>query len=167
MNNMIYLKKLSMNDGKDVYEMLNRIGVSENEFTNPVNGMSYSNYVKWLEEQEQWSKGNNLPNGYVIQNIYWLYDDQIIVGIGKIRHSLTPQSRIKGGNIGYAIDPIHRGKKYGIKLLKLLLEKCDELNVVERIATVEKYNYASKKCCESNGGILYDENQYRWFFKFN
>jgi len=32
--------------------------------------------------------------------------------------------------------------------------------------TVEKYNYASKKVIENNGGILYDENEFRWYFEF-
>lgn len=162
----LLLKQLSPCDGVDCFLMLQHIEKEENAFTNPVNGMSFDEYKKWLEQQHNWSMGKDLPTGYVSQTIFWLYDHDIPVGIGKIRHSVTNKSRIKGGNIGYAVSLEFRGRGYGYVLLKELLQKANELEIKEKILTVEKNNIASKKIIEKNGGTLYDENESRWFFCF-
>lgn len=163
---MLYLKTLSSADGADIYKMLQGIDVVENSFTNPVHDMSFEQYKVWLIQQEDWSKGKNLPDGYVGQTIFWLMDGEKAVGIGKIRHALTPASRQNGGNIGYAISNENRGKGYGNVILGLLLEKARQMKITEIMLTVDKFNYASKKVIEKNGGILFDENNERWYFKF-
>lgn len=80
---MIKLKQLDPCDGMDVFSMLKKIEAVENSFTNPVKNMNYQEYKNWLLLQDQWRRGINLPNGYVKQTIYWLYIDEIPVGIGK------------------------------------------------------------------------------------
>ena len=162
----IYLRQLSVDDGLDIYNMLQRIKKNENEFKNTANGLSVKEYKKWLVEQYNWSKGIALPNGYVPQTIFWLYDKEIPVGIGKIRHLLNENSRRIGGNIGYAIDPLYRGNGYATILLSLLIKKAHEIGVHEILLSVEKCNPASKKVIEKNGGILVSENDERWFWKF-
>lgn len=162
----IVLKKLSRNDGSDVFDMLKGIEEVENSFTNPTYRMTYFEFQKWLLKQEQWDRGENLPNGYVPQSIFWLYDECCPVGIGKIRHRLTENSRKNGGNIGYAICKKYRGRGYGSVFLKLLLEESRIIGVNEVILTVDRCNIASKRVCEKNGGILFDENDERFFFKF-
>ena len=162
----IRLKQLHCDDGFDIYSMLQRIGPCENEFKNTAHGLNYQQYKEWLKQQDDWSMGLNLPDGYVAQTIFWLFDDNQPVGIGKIRHELNNHSRMIGGNIGYAISSEYRGRGYGSVLLKELLRKADEMGVEEKILTVEKYNYASKKVIENNGGKLFDENELRWYFEF-
>ena len=163
---MAYLKQLSVSDGMDIYKMLQHISAVENEFKNPVKEMTYDEYKQWLKQQDDWSRGENLPDGYVGQTCFWLFDNGVPVGFGKIRHSLTEQSKQIGGNIGYAISSDYRGKGYGSILLKKLLESADNMNIDEKLLTVEKYNYASKRVIEKNGGKLIKENEYRWFFEF-
>ena len=124
-----FLQQLSTTDGYVFFAMLQKIGKDENAFTNPVCGMSFEEYQQWLKQQDDWSKGENLPSGYVGQTVFWLMVGEIPVGIGKIR-------------------------------------KADEMGIEEKVLTVEKYNYASKKVIENNGGILYDENEFRWYFEF-
>jgi len=163
---MVYLRQLSVNDGYEVFEMLKGIKVVENSFTNPVYDMNFDQFKEWLVQQEQWSRGENLPDGYVGQTIFWLIDDNKPVGIGKIRHALTPASRKNGGNIGCAISSGNRGTGYGNEIIRLLLKKAREMGISEIIATVDKYNYPSRRAAEKNGGILFDENNERWFLKF-
>lgn len=163
--NTVFLRQLSPNDGKAFYNMLQHIEREENAFTNPVNGMSFDEYLLWLKQQDDWSKGDNLPKGYVAQTIFWLMDGETPVGIGKIRHVLTESSRIFGGNIGYAISSQHRGLGYGTTIVKELFKQADKMGIKERILTVEKYNYASKRVIENNKGTLFDENEFRWYFK--
>lgn len=162
----IRLKQLHCDDGFDIYSMLQRIGPCENEFKNTAHGLNYQQYKEWLKQQDDWSMGLNLPDGYVAQTIFWLFDDNQPVGIGKIRHELNNHSRMIGGNIGYAIDPKCRGRGYATKLLEMLIVKAKELGVKEILLSVEKYNPSSKRVIEKNGGELIRENDERWFFSF-
>lgn len=165
MKENIYIKQLSPDDGIDCYQLLHNIGERENDFTNPVCNMSYEDYKKWLIEQDNWSKGENLPEGYVPQHCFWLYVNDTPVGFGKIRMGLTAQSRLEGGNLGYAIDSNYRGKGYGTKLLEFLLQRAKELKLESPLVTVKKFNYPSKRVAENNGGILIRETEGWWYYE--
>lgn len=162
----ISIRQLSPFDGEDVYDMLQHIGENENEFKNPVKGMSYDEYKQWLKQQDDWSRSENLPDGYVGQTCFWLIVDHDPVGFGKIRHALTNSSRQIGGNIGCAISSEFRGNGYGVILMKELIQKAKEMGVDEILVTVEKNNIASKIMNEKAGGCLFKENEFRWFFSF-
>ena len=163
---MTTIKKLSVSDGKDVYGMLQRIGPCENEFKNTAAGLTFDEFKTWLQRQDAWSRGQDLPEGYAPQTVFWLYDDDVPVGIGKIRHSLNENSRKAGGNIGYAIDPQYRGRGYATALLSELIKQADSLGIKEKLLSVEKYNPASKRVIEKCGGEPAYENEERWFFRF-
>ena len=163
---MIYLKPLSISDRMDVFIMLKDIRSIENSFTNPVRDMNYTDYKAWLLQQDKWSRGVDLPKGFVPQTIYWLFDNTTPIGIGKIRHGLNQQSRKAGGNIGYAIRTSKRGQGYGVILLKYLLKEARLMGIDEILLTVDKGNFASKRICEKNNGVLVGENCERWYFRF-
>lgn len=161
--NSLYLQKLSLADSLDCYNLLQRIGEKENDFTNPVHGKKYEEYKEWLAQQDAWSREENLPNGYIGQTCFWLLSDGIVVGLGKIRHGLTEQSRKEGGNIGIAIDPRQRGKGLATKFIDLLLAKANEMNIGEILITVKKYNYPSKIAFEKNGCKVLKETEDWWY----
>lgn len=163
---MFELKKLSRSDGRDVFEMLKGIDLVENSYTNPTYSMTFSEFQAWLYQQEEWDKGKMLPEGYVAQSIFWLYVDDNPVGMGKIRHGLTARSRTNGGNIGYAISQPYRGKGYGSVLLGMLLKEAKIMGVNEIVLTIDKDNVASRCVCEKNGGVLFDENEERRYYRF-
>ena len=165
MNNYKLVPLQDIKDQKSVYFLLQNIGTCENDFKNEVCGMPYSSYTDWFDLMIQWSEGINLPKGYVPQTIYILYFGDVPIGIGKIRHSLTEASRKRGGNIGYAISKEYRGVGHGTQLMKMLIKAAVELGVCEKLATVEKNNYASKKAIEAAGGVLVNENDERWFYR--
>lgn len=158
------LRQLTVNDGADVFQMLKQIRTVENSFTNPVHDMTFDEFREWLVQQDGWNSAQNLPKGYVRQTVYWYYADGKPVGIGKIRHGLTPESRKNGGNIGYAIASDYRGKGYGTGLLEELIRKAREFSIDEILLTIDKGNYASKTVAERNGGRLTDENDERWYY---
>lgn len=162
---MLYLRKLSIKDSVDVFRMLKGVETVENSFTNPVKNMSYEEYKNWLYLQDDWNKGISLPKDYVKQTIYWLMCDDIPIGIGKIRHELTIESRKNGGNIGYAIAAEYRGKGYGRELLRLLIQKAKKMGISEIILTIDKGNDSSRVVAECNGAKLIEENEERWYFK--
>jgi len=161
------LVRLSPFDSEPYYDMLQHIGLQENDFTNPVHDMSYEEFKLWLKQQDDWSRGENLPQGYVPQVCYWLIADKKPVGIGKIRLLLTEHSRLEGGNIGYAIDSRERGKGYGSKLLGLLLVRAKELKIDNILITVKKFNNASKRVAELNGAELIKETEDWWYLVVN
>ena len=163
MEDVFQLRQLSPNDGEDCYALLQSIGEKENDFTNPMNGKSYEEYRKWLLQQDEWSRDENLPEGYVGQTCYWLVSEGVIVGLGKIRHGLTEQSRKEGGNIGIAIDPSQRGKGLAKKFISQLLAKAEEKKIGEILITVKKYNYPSKIAFENNGCKVFKETDAWWY----
>ena len=87
------LRQFSPNDGVEGYDVLQRIGEMENDFTNPIHGKCFDEYKEWLAQQDAWSREEGLPDGYVGQTCFWLVFDGDIVGMGKIRHGLTARSR--------------------------------------------------------------------------
>ncbi len=163
----LFIQQLSILNGSKVYDMLQRIGPSENAFNNEVNGMTYKQYQEWLIKMDAWSRGEQLPDGYVKQWTYWLMDFDRPVGYGKLRERATEASKRFGGNIGYAIDPLYRGKGYGNLLFELLLLEAKKKNIIEVYSTVEKFNYSSKKVHEKCGGRLINEDEIRWYFLFD
>ena len=157
------LQQLSPLDGQEGYDLLQRIGQSENDFTNPIHGRSFSEYRNWLIQQDDWSNEKNLPDGYIGQTCFWLVYNDKIVGLGKIRHGLTTQSRVEGGNIGIAIDPNKRGEGLGTKFIPLLLQRANDMKIDEILITVKKFNYPSKVAFEKNGCYVFRETDGWWY----
>lgn len=165
--NTLSLVELTGNEGVDFYNLLQRIGPNENLFNNDAHGLSYEEFEKWLTRQLEWSKGENLPVGYVRQWIFWLIDNGMPVGYGKLREHLTDNSRRFGGNIGFAIDPLKRGLGYGYFLFENLLEEAIKKGITEVMSTVEHENLPSKKIHEKCGGILVEETDERYIYDFS
>ncbi len=167
MQEQIMLHELKSTDSVDVYKMLQKIDIQEYSFRNEVNGMTYDEYKTWLKLQEDWARGESLPNGFVRQWTFWLYVDNNPVGYGKLREKLTEKSKIHGGNIGYAISKDERGKGYGTKLFKLLLAKAKELGIETILSTVDKSNPVSRAVQLKCGGKLISENDCCWYYSFD
>lgn len=159
------IKKLTINDGQEIYDFLQKIDAVENDFTNEANGMTYQEFKDWLIKQDDWSQGKNLPQNYVPQSTYWLYLNGAPIGYGKIRHKLTEFSRENGGNIGYAILREHRGKGYGTYLFGELVKIGRTIGVEEFIATVKLDNFSSRAAIEKCGGKLVRQNEHFWYFE--
>lgn len=155
----IELKKLSLNDGKEIYEMIQEIGPGENGFMNNGYGISYNEFLEYLEKNKNMAEGINLKEGLVPQTIYWLVINEKPVGIGKLRDYLTDVLRKNGGHIGYTIRPSERGKGYGTLILSELLKKAKEKGIEKALLTINEDNILSRKVVEGNGAILEDINE--------
>ncbi len=117
---MIELRRLSVDDGMDVYIMLQEIPKEENGLMNNANGLSFEEYKEWLKRKYAESEQIGIIDGWKVPSTtYWLYADEKPVGFGSIRHFLTDALRKAGGNIGYGIAPKYREKGYGKKILGL------------------------------------------------
>ncbi|KUO70185.1 MAG: GCN5 family acetyltransferase [Clostridia bacterium BRH_c25] len=151
---LVELRELSIEDGKEIFDMLKEIGPGENGFMNSAYGVSLDEFPDYLKENEDYSKGINLPPEYVPRTIYWLYIDSKPVGIGKLRHCLNNFLRKHGGHIGYCIRPTARGKGYGTIILYELLRKAKDKAVDEALIVCDEANIQSRKVIEGNSGVL-------------
>ena len=159
------LKKLSVDDGKEIYEMLNEIPKDENGFMNGANGKLFEEFKSWLLRSDEISNGIGLQEGWVKQSIFWLYIDRKPVGIGKLRHSLVDHLYKEGGNAGYSIRPSERGKGYGNLMMQLLIDEARKLNIERILLTIRNYNERSIKVALKNNGIIEnitEERHYIW-----
>ena len=152
---MLELRRLSVNDGPDVFRMLQEIPYEENGFGNKVHGMTYEEYKSWLLSKHQESLWEGITDGWKVPTTtYWLFADGVPVGVGKLRHFLTDALRNAGGHIGYAIAPKYRGNGYGNVILRLLLEKASEMGIEKVLITVRLDNIVSRAVALANGGVV-------------
>jgi len=159
------LRKLTIEDNADIYEMLQEIPKEENGFLNAINGKTYDEYKQWLLRSDAVSNAIGLEDWMVPQNTYWLYVDGYPVGFGKLRHRLTDKLRAEGGHAGYTIRPSQRGKGYGTLLLQLLLPEAQKLNIDKILLTIKNYNLASIRVALKNRGSIEkitEERHYIW-----
>ena len=157
------LRKLSIDDGMDIYDMLQEIPKDENGFINGCHGCSYEEYKQWLIRSNNMANGIGLEDWMVPQNTYWLYVDGKPVGMGKLRHRLTEKLKEDGGHIGYAISPTNRGHGYGKLLLKLLVEEAKKMGIGRILVTIQNDNKASLQVALANGGEIEKVNDIRHY----
>ena len=148
------LRKLSVKDGEDVYNMLQDIDNNENGFINHCRGMDYEHFGNWLMSSAEKDKGIGLESWMVAQTIYWLYVDNTPVGIAKLRHGLTRALEIEGGHLGYAIAYPHRNRGYCTKLIGLILPEAAKMGIDQVLVTAKNSNQPSIKAALNNGGIV-------------
>lgn len=98
---MLELKKLSVDDGFDVYKMLQEIPSEENGLLNKANGLTFDEYKEWLIAKQRDAEQKGIVDGWKVPSTtFWLYVDGIPVGFGSIRHFLTEALSQTGGHIG-------------------------------------------------------------------
>ncbi|MEA4894550.1 MAG: GNAT family N-acetyltransferase [Oscillospiraceae bacterium] len=160
----IVLKKLSAEDGIDIYEMLQEIPKDENGFLNAVCGKTFEEYKQWLADNEAFSNATNLEDGWKVPtSTYWLYIDNRPVGMGRIRHFLTDKLREEGGHTGYAIRPSARHNGYATILLRELRTEAKKLGIDKMLLTIQNENLYSLKVAIANHGVMERKNEIRSF----
>lgn len=149
------IRKVSFDDGPDVYHFLQQLPYDENGFINSVAEKTYEEYRVWLQGAVEASRQTGLIDGWKVpQSIYWLYLDGQPIGYGKVRHFLTDSLRESGGHIGISIHPAFRGSGYGKAFLSLLKAECRLLGMEEVLCTIRNENRASIQMAFSCGGVL-------------
>ncbi|MCL2828963.1 MAG: GNAT family N-acetyltransferase [Oscillospiraceae bacterium] len=161
---MLRLEKLSATDGKQIYDMLQGIQRDDNGFHNTVKDMPYEAFADWLNRDAGYAEGVGLEDWMVPATTYWLFDGDIPVGCGRLRHYLNENLRKDGGHIGYAISAPFRGKRYGTEILRLLLIEADKMGIQEVHIGANRDNERSNKVIRSNGGVLHRETDSKYYY---
>lgn len=144
---MLILKEINLNDIDKEYKAIKSIPENENGFENKYYNVTKEQFEKKIVPKLiNNSKGIDLPDGYVPSTYYFLWDDDEIVGLFKIRHFLNDFLRNGSGHIGYTILAEHRNRGYATMGLKLAIEKCKKIIAEDEIyLSVLKDNNASLK----------------------
>ncbi|MBM7824830.1 putative acetyltransferase [Arcanobacterium pluranimalium] len=163
---MLTLKPLNAADARQQYEFLVACP-SADGFENPYEEYSYEDFVqKAIPSRLDASKGRNLPQGYVPDTYFFLWDDDRVVGLFKVRHFLTDFLRDGGGHIGYAIHPDFRGRGLataGLKLAVQELVKMPDFNDDEIYFSCYKSNPSSLKVQLNVGAYIHHETEDHYY----
>lgn len=158
---MLYLKKINYEDIEEEYQAFKTIPANENGFENKYHDLTKEELIqKVIPTLLKKSQGLELPKGYVPDTYFFLWDNDKIVGLFKIRHYLNDFLKTGPGHIGYGILPKYRGKGYAKKGLLLAIEKCKELIQEDEIyLSVHKNNPISLRVQLSCGAYIVGENE--------
>ena len=156
---MLYLKKVNFDDAEEEYKAIKAMPANENGFENKYYDVTKEEFVnEVIPTLLKNSEGLELPEGYVPDTYFFLWDDDKIVGLFKIRHYLNDFLRKGPGHIGYGILPEYRGKGYAKQGLILAIEKSKELVKEDELYfEVRKDNPASLRVQLSCGAFIAGE----------
>lgn len=162
---MIYLKEANMEDVQKEYEFITQLPADENGFTNRNYGCSFEEFKQnILPRYIEKSQGINLEPGHVPGTEFFLWDDDVIVGLFRIRHYLCEALANGAGHIGYGIRKEYRGKGYAGEGLKLTIEKAWTIIPEDEIyMSVHKDNPASLKVQLKNGAYIHHEDDMEFY----
>lgn len=163
---MLYLKPANYEDIEKEWLFQRNIPEDENGFINDYYDISRENFTDALDTMIAQSKGDRLPEGYVPQTVYYLWNNDIIVGTFHLRHYLSESLANGSGHIGYYIAPDYRSCGYGTKGLKLLIEEAWKIIPEKEIyLRVNKDNPASLKVMFNNGGYIHHEDNQKFYIR--
>ena len=97
---MTELRKLSVEDGHDIYDMLQTMPKDENGLINNVCGMTWEEYKAWLVKKQIEAEQEGLVDGWKVPSTtYWLQS-------GGGRSVFPGGEPAGGGNLRAARDPV-------------------------------------------------------------
>lgn len=161
------LRKLNLQDAEAQWEYTAALPADENGLTNPYHGVSFDEYVeKVLPMMMSYEQLVNMPDWFVPETYYYLWDSNRLVGEFRVRHHLTETLRTGAGHIGYSIRKDARGKGYGTAGLALTIQIARSIIPEEEIyLRVNKSNIASQKVMLKNGAYITGEDETHYFMR--
>lgn len=166
---MLLLRELNIDDIEKEYLYIKELPENENGFTNKYFGVSKDDFLNTVfPTMLRHSKGIDLPVGYVPCTEFFLWDDQNIVGLFRIRHFLNETLRNGSGHIGYGIAKEFRNRGYATRGLELTINKAwDIIREDEIYMSVQKNNLSSLKVQMNNGAYIHHENETHFFTRIS
>ena len=164
---MLQLRKMNYEDIVEQWNYVTALPADENGLTNSYEGVSFNEYRdSVLPELMMHEHPINMPDWFVPETYYYLWDDNTLLGEYRIRHHLTDALKTGAGHIGYSIKKEFRGKGYGSKGLALTLDLAREIVPEEEIyLRVLKSNIPSFKAIQNNGGYIAGEDETHYFMR--
>ena len=164
---MLELRKMNYKDIKQQWEYITVLPADENGLINPYEGISYEEYESVvLPKLMMHENPINMPDWFVPETYYYLWDGDMLVGEYRIRHYLTEGLKVGAGHIGYSIKKELRGQGYGTKGLGMVLDVAREIVPEDEIyLRVLKSNIPSFKAISNNGAYIADEDETHYLMR--
>ena len=122
----IHLKKINYEDIDKEYKAIKSIPKEENGVINKYRKISKAEFKNnVIPNLLDHSNGINLEPNHVPDTYFFLWDDDTIVGLFKIRHYLNDALRSGAGHIAYTILKKYRGRGYATEGLKAAVKLCN------------------------------------------
>ena len=154
---MLYLKETNLEDAEKEYVFITRLPINENGFMNQYHGIEKDEFINQvLPQMMNHAKGIDLAEGHVPMTTFFLWENDSIVGLFRVRHYLNDFLRNGAGHIGYGIKKEDRGRGLATKGLALAIEKAKAMIKEEEIyMSVHCNNPASLRVQEKNGAYIH------------
>lgn len=161
------LRKINLQDAKAQWAYTSALPADENGLTNSYHGVSLEEYMeKVLPAQLSHENPVDMPDWFVPETFFYLWDGGHLIGEFRVRHRLTEALRNGAGHIGYSISREYRGKGYGTAGLKLTLQAARDIIEEDEIyLRVNRDNIASQKVMLNNGAYLAGEDKDHLFMR--
>lgn len=116
----------------------------------------FDNFEDWYKKIEISSNQDTLPADRVLgtQFLTFRKEDNKLVGMINLRHSLNDYLLKFGGHIGDSIRPTERSKGYATEQKKICLEFCKSIGLDKVLITAKSNNEHSIKSIIKSGGVL-------------
>ncbi len=112
-------------------------------------GALFADYLETMEKDP--------PRLLVPSTIWFLTDNDEILGAIEVRHFLNDGLRKYGGHIGYGVKPGRRGNGYRKTMLEMAADELKKLKLPQVLICCLEENIASAKTIENRGGVLEDK----------
>ena len=157
---LLKLREPCQQDSEKLYEAIRKMPLFENGFENRFALMSYAAFCRLgIPRMLNEGRGVNLKPGHVPQSYFFLWDDDTVVGLFKIRHYLNEVLSEGSGHIGFGIIREFRNRHYGTNGLKLTMEKAKDIVREDTVyMSCFRYNTASLKAMLANGAWIDHED---------
>lgn len=164
---MLQLRKMNETDALEQWKYVTALPADENGLTNQYEGVSFEEYKNSvLPKLMMLENPVNMPDWLVPTTLYYLWDDDILVGEFRIRHYLTDALKAGAGHIGYSIKKEFRGKGYGTRGLALTLDFARKIIPEDEIyLRVLKSNIPSFKVMCNNGAYKAGEDDTHYLMR--
>jgi predicted acetyltransferase len=137
----------------------------KNEFIEIGDDLAGTSYLQRYDVYEEWlrfvldNEKESTKHTEVTASVFLAVreEDNKLVGMINIRHSLNEYLYNYGGHIGYSVRKNERRKGYAKEMLKIALEECRKLQMKKVLITCDADNIASAKTIKYCGGILENE----------
>lgn len=155
------LRKINLRDAYAEWQYTTAMPADENGVTNPHHGVSFDEYQKSvLPLLISYEHPAGMPDWFVPETYYYLWDGDTLVGEFRIRHHLTDALRTGAGHIGYSIGQQFRGRGYGKTGLRMTLDIARQIVPEDEIyLRVLKTNIASQKVMLHSGAYQAGEDK--------
>lgn len=104
-------------------------------------------YVLWSEKKRKDYRVDSIP-----ESIFWLLDNEEVIGIGILRHYINSTLENYGGHISYIVRPARQGLGWGAVLLQLLINEAGKIGIKSALITCDSKNTSAVKLIKKAGG---------------